>query len=203
MKKLIVAVLAFVLSCSLCYATSTETTTTFDHTILSQYEGYSYDKFEKQWDLYGAFSKKYSDAFIVVGIKAFGTKTTVDGIYFYAWFRDADNLQKIRTIEEIQFLADDTLITIPFKSGDTEDFSPITGEYAAILKTLYEAKEVTMRLCTEMYHYDFDASEYDLSRLLQACGIISRNNLAEYAKGSTWTNSWKSWRFSNPITIEE
>lgn len=203
MKKLIVAILTFVLSCSLSYATSTETTTAFDHTILNQYEGYSYDKFEKQWELYGAFAKEYSDAFIVVAIKAFGTKTTADGVYFYAWFRDGDNLNKIRTINEILILADDTLITLPMYAKDSADYSPITGDYAHVLKTIYEAKEVTIRLCTDMYNYDFDSTDYDMTALLNACGIISRNNLVQYAKDSSWANGWKTWRFNNPITIEE
>lgn len=124
----------------------TATPKPFDHTVLKNLTGYKYDKFEKSWSYYGAYSKEYSDAYVVIGIQASGT--TADGIvcHFYAWVRDENNYKPLKNIVGLMILADDNLIDCTMAVSDSSSVCMITPESEEALNYIANSKDLTFRL---------------------------------------------------------
>lgn len=125
---------------------ATATPKPFDHTVLKNLTGYEYDKFEKSWSYYGAYSKEYSDAYVVIGLQASGSSNGEIVCELYAWVRDEDNYKPIKNIEGIMILADDTLIDCKVIVGDSSSFCLFTSESEQALDLIGKAKTLTFRL---------------------------------------------------------
>ena len=74
-------------------------------------DGYSYDKFEKMWSLAGEYRIKAADGYISVALIALGDKESVQGVMLTAGVYKSDG-SIYGTIDKIEILADDTLISI-------------------------------------------------------------------------------------------
>ena len=103
MKKILSFILAGLLILSLavpCFAEGGE----FDYAAaLGDLEGYSFDKFDKQWKYYRAYTKSYSDAKVIIGMHAIGEKggSALYDVSLYVKILDLDGniLYEVKSID--------------------------------------------------------------------------------------------------------
>lgn len=126
MKRYISLLFAIVLCVSMVfgatYAEETpEGTKPFDLSVFESSDCYSYDKFDKKWDLCGAYLHQYSNATVVLGIDIWGYKNSVEAPpCIYAWIREANNKDVRHSITGLQFFVNDTLFSATrIMEGDT------------------------------------------------------------------------------------
>lgn len=173
----------------------------FDHTVLKKLPGYEYDKFEKYWSYYGACSKKYSDAYIVIGIQADEDTTYEGGVFcqLYCWFRDENNRNTLYDIDELMILADDTLITCQMKVGTNDSYVMITPESEEVLKLIAEAKSLTFRLCYGSRYTTIEPTAEDRREMQAVAKNMMKYNMIDYCDPAF--ANWSALQY--PITIEK
>lgn len=174
-------------------------TTEFDYTVLSELDGYSYDKFEKAWVYYGAYLKEYTDATLVIGIQADGEQNSVDDIVIYAWLRDEYNKEVYSDVSQLMILADDQLITCEMYIGETSSHTVIGPDSKDVLRLISEAQELAFKLTYKLGSITLEPSAEDVAELVAAAKNIYEYNLVDYI------SDWKSIEWiedAYPITIE-
>lgn len=174
-------------------------TTDFDYKVLSELDGYSYDKFEKSWSYYGAYLKEYSDATVVIGLQAWGNANGVDQIQIYAWVRDEDNKEVYSDVTQLMILADDQLITCEMYIGDTSSYTYVGPNSNDALRLIAEAREISFKLTSKLGSITLEPSAEDVAKLVAAA-----KNMYEYNLVDRISDLEKVKRVENkyPITIE-
>lgn len=197
MKRIITALLALLLlGTHACYAE----TVAFDHEILSNLDGYKYDKFEKSWSYYGAYLKEYSDATIVIGVDARGNKTSVEEISIYAWIRDEYNKETYSEVKEVMILADDHLITCPMIVLETQSGNMITPQSNEVLRLIAESEELAFKITFKTGSITLEPSAEDVAEFQTAAKNIYTYNLVSACKFDSETLELIERLY--PITIE-
>lgn len=157
----------------------------FDHTVLKNLAGYEYDKFDKTWDYYGAYVKEYSDAVVVIGIKAYNHS---DDDYLlceiYCWIRDENNRTVIDSVESLQILADDTLIDCSMLVGDTASSTMFTPTSEEALKYIGEAKSLMFKLNGKYTSTTLEPTAFEVRELQTAAKNIYKYHLPQYSDPS-------------------
>lgn len=179
-------------------------TTGFDYTVLSELDGYKYDKFEKEWKYYGTYHIKYSDATVVIGIQAYGYTSIVEGIDIYAYIRDKDNKESIEAVSQLKIVADDHLITCNMLIGDDASLTVVGPNSKDVLRLISEAKELSFKLTFKTDAFKIgsitlEPSAEDVAELVTAAKNMYEYNLVDYI--SDW--EYLEWIADDyPITIE-
>ncbi|MBQ2954732.1 MAG: hypothetical protein IJE07_14475 [Clostridia bacterium] len=196
MKKVITAVLILMgLCCSICFAESEP----FDYKVLSDFENYSYDKFEKKWTYHGAYVKEYADATVVIGVETAGDTSGVDAVMFYAWIRDEYNKDTLYVVKELMILADDTLITCTLMDNDTSSATVVTPVSVEALRMISEAKELAFKLSFSTGSITLEPSPEDIAEFVEAARVIYQYDLVSHV---TDTSIFEIVERLFPITIE-
>lgn len=154
----------------------------FDHKVLSSLPGYSYDKFEKSWTYFGAYSEEYSDAYIVIGLQADGTTDDSGEIEcsIYCWIRDENNRASIYDVQELMILADDTLIdcTLYVGEGGSETYFSPTSETA--LKYISEAKTLLFKMICKTSSFTLEPTAAEVKSFQTVAKNMYKYKLAHY-----------------------
>ena len=82
----------------------------FDHAgLLSNLEGYSYDKFDRNWKWYQAYVKNYTDATLIVGMQVLSSDNAehINEADFYIRFLDASQSAIYEPVTSVDFIIDD------------------------------------------------------------------------------------------------
>lgn len=174
-------------------------TTGFDHKVLSELDGYEYDKFEKTWSYYGAYLKEYTDATVVIGIRAFGDASGVDQIQIYAWIRDEYNKEVYSDVSQLMILADDQLITCEMSVGENQSATIIGPASKDVLRIIGEAQELAFKLTFKTGSVTLEPSAEDVAELVSAAKNVYKYNLVDFISD---LESVELIEALYPITIE-
>lgn len=142
MKRFLSMLMTLVLLCG-CFAMAE--VKTFDYKVLEGLDGYSYDKFEKMWSLAGEYRIKAADGYISVALIALGDKESVQGVMLTAGVYKSDG-SIYGTIDKIEILADDTLISIKMMPLEGQQARLLTDTSAEALRLISEAKEISFKI---------------------------------------------------------
>lgn len=198
MKRFLLVLLASMLFlANFAFAETTETD--FDYKVLSELDGYSYDKFEKRWDYYGAYLKEYSDATVVIGLQAWGDANSVDYVQVYAWIRDEDNKEVYSDVTQLMILADDQLITCKMRILEASSVTFIGADSKEVLRLIGEAKELSFKLSFKTGSITLEPSAEDVAELVAAAKNMYDFNLVTYATKSDLIEWYEN---EYPVTLE-
>ena len=176
MRRILAVSLTLVLAVVLLLPANASSLGAFNLSVYEKLPGYTYDKFDKTWSYYKAWSKEYSNAYVVIGLQAEGTSTGVNGVSLYAWIRDASNYNVLRAITSIDILVGDTLYSCSVYEGDTSS-STFLGEKAKpMIEAMSKANSISIRLNTKTgsMKYDIEGTEYSTG--LGAAAKTFQNN---------------------------
>ena len=146
------------------------------------FPGYRYDKFEKKWIANATYTKKYSDAELVLGMTITGDKKNVTGpVMLYGWVRDKKNNEGLYQVIEVNLLIDETVITFENLAGDKDNWTaPIDSENGMVFaKKLSNAKSVSLKYKFKTGSISLDLSKKDF------------NELKEFSKSLVSINPWQ------------
>lgn len=198
MKRFFLILLSAMLLLSTCAFADTEIPK-FDSSVLADHDGYSYDKFEKTWEYYGAYHKKYTNATVVIGITTYGDANSVSHVEIYAWIRDQYNKEIYSDVSQLMILADDQLITCAMYAGDTSSFTAIDSSTNEVLRLIGEAEELSFKLTYKTGSLTLEPSAEDVAELVAAAKTMYDNNLVAY---TTELDVVELLTTLYPITIE-
>lgn len=181
----------------------------FDFTVYENAENYSYDKFEKTWDIYAAYSKKYSDARVVFGLKVWGdTKSVRTPPYIYVWIREANNRDVKFKISGLQIIANDTVFSAKSIIIDESDsymyLDSITGK--ALLNAIIEGDELAFKMLYSTGSLVEEITGYDYLSIKHLAQLIVDNDAWAYVLDSDGNDLtvYDKWIEKNyPIEIIE
>ncbi len=171
---------------------------TFDHTVFKNFNGYSYDKFDKTWSYYGAYLEQYTDATVVIGLQAENSKEGAMMIKLYSWIRDAKNIDTLFNVKQLYILADDTLITCELADVGNFSMTLISPNNVDVLKLLAEADEIAFKIYHSKGNTTLEPTKQEIADFAAAAKRIYESNMASYLGTST---DWFSENY--PIVIEE
>ena len=204
MKKSVIVLLVLVLTFGF-FNVRAETTEDIVWTEVLEEDGvnFSYDKFDKQWEYYGAYVKKYSDATFVWGIQVVGernSKSKISGIYVYSWVRDEYNRESIYKIESMKVLIGDKIFTLPMQVGENSSYVWIAREDAdrQFLVELMSAKEVSIKLDLGSNTFSMDLPGEDIEDIKTVARDIIKFRMFDYCDEEVMQN----WHDSYPLTVE-
>lgn len=157
----------------------------FDYTVLQNFNGYNYDKFEKQWSYYAGYDKEYSDADILIAIKLFGEHggNNLEEVDLYAKVIDKQG-NNIKTVQSLSFLIDDTMYSInkmPTPDGTMAGCTFLYDSGYELVKALADGKEVSIKLS----YYDggstiLDLTYSDFADMQELCKNVVKYNIWDY-----------------------
>lgn len=142
MKRFLAVLMLVVMMCG-CVGLAEEQK--FDYTVLEKLDGYNYDKFEKMWSLAGEYRIKAADGYISVTLIALGDKESVQGVMLTAGVYKSDG-SIYGTIDKIEILADDTLISIKMMPLEGQQARLLTDTSTETLRLISEAKEISFKI---------------------------------------------------------
>ena len=180
MKRFLAVLMLVVMMCG-CVGLAEEQK--FDYTVLEKLDGYNYDKFEKMWSLAGEYRIKAADGYISVTLIALGDKESVQGVMLTAGVYKSDG-SIYGTIDKIEILADDTLISIKMMPLEGQQARLLTDTSAEALRLISEAKEIS----------DF---------VQAAKAIIENNMLSLSTNAGIDSEAIEKFEETYPITIEK
>ncbi len=137
MKRFTALLLCLVLLCGiapLAFAADSDGQV-FDYKkILSKREGYNYDKFEKTWSWYKAYTREYSDATVVIGMEAWGEDGGPNPDYMEMYVKVLDEKgNKLWTVESTEFLLNDDVYSYKSMLQGNDTSSVALGENGVLL----------------------------------------------------------------------
>lgn len=162
---------------------------TFDYSVLKNLDGYDYDAFDKQWSFYRAYTKKYSDAYLVIGLQAWGVAGSgnVEEVQLYVKCLDNSGDKK-DTFYQFQFLIDDKLYAtsgIPIH-GTTSDYVILYDNGYEFVKAIANASSVSVKLSSlkGSLTIELDKAQF-ASSLKDWCSIMIENSAWDYYEPSS------------------
>lgn len=173
--------------------------TGFDYKVLSELDGYEYDKFDKTWLYYCAYRQEYTNATVVIGIQALGNASSVEHIDIYAWIRDEYNKEVFRDVTQLMILADDQLITCNMYVSKTQSGTYIGPASKDVLRIIGEAQELSFKLIFKTGSITLDPSAEDVAELVSAAKNIYKYNLVDFISDLKFIELIEK---EYPITIE-
>ena len=197
MKRILVLLAVLIIVCTnTCFAEVAQ----FDNKVLSELDGYSYDKFEKSWTYYGAYLMQYTDATVVIGVQASGNNEYLEPVYIYAWVRDVNNVKVYSVVKKLMILADDTLITCSMMEFDASSGAFITSSTNEVLNIIGNAKEISFKVVLESGSVTLEPSAEEVKDFITAANVIYTNNIASYVQFDDATLKYLEETY--PITVE-
>lgn len=200
MKRMLSVLLVLVLLCgSLAIAEQGK----FDHTTLSELEGYEYDKFDKMWVYSGSYIKKYSDATVRLCLEAIGDDENVLMVLLDTKAIKTDG-ESYSVVNEVQFLTDDALITCEMLPTEGEQYAIITLSDVEMLKIISEADSLSIRIKMEAGTITLEPTNEEMQEFIQVATTIYEKNVVEYSTNGGFDESTMELVKANfPITIEK
>lgn len=153
--------------------------------VLGNRDGYSYDKFEKRWEYYRAYVEKYSDARVVIGIKAWGEDggSNLDYTEMYVKVMDTNGKQ-LHEVESIDFLIGDDMYSYESMWQGDNCSSVVLGEQGLLfIKAMAECEpeDVTIRIGLDSGSLTIDPKNSELKDTLRKfCRVYVKNNIWDY-----------------------
>ena len=177
---------------------------TFDYKVLEGLDGYSYDKFEKMWSLAGEYRIKAADGYISVALIALGDKESVQGVMLTAGVYKSDG-SIYGTIDKIEILADDTLISIKMMPLEGQQARLLTDTSAEALRLISEAKEISFKIALKNAGSGtFDPTADEIADFVQAAKAIIENNMLSLSTNAGIdSEAIEKFEETYPITIEK
>lgn len=174
MKRFLAVLMLVVMMCG-CVGLAEEQK--FDYTVLEKLDGYNYDKFEKMWSLAGEYRIKAADGYISVTLIALGDKESVQGVMLTAGVYKSDG-SIYGTIDKIEILADDTLISIKMMPLEGQQARLLTDTSTETLRLISEAKEISFKIALKNAGSGtFDPTADEIADFVQAAKAIIENNM--------------------------
>ena len=181
----------------------------YDWTVYENAPGYSYDKFEKKWEIYATYKKQYSDANLVFGLMLGGGKESVYGPpALYGWIRDKKNTEGLYQITSVNVLIDDTLVTFKTLVGDKEQWNVLIDSENGMIfaKKLSNAKSISIRYKYKTGTISVDLEEKDIDRFRNFGKLLVENDPWQFIhneKGYTKAVYDKAIKERWPMEIDE
>ena len=200
MKRFLSMLMMLVLLCG-CFAMAEEKT--FDYKVLEGLDGYSYDKFAKMWSYEGEYRKNYTDGCISIKLGAGGDKESVQGVMLTAGAYKSDG-STFATIDKVDILADDTLISVKLLSLKGQEVKLLTIANVEALRIISEAKEISFKISTEYGSYFvLEPTEDEIADFIQAAKVIIENDLLSFATNEGMDSQQiEKLEETYPLTIE-
>lgn len=201
MKRFLSMLMTLVLLCG-CFAMAE--VKTFDYKVLEGLDGYSYDKFEKMWSLAGEYRIKAADGYISVALIALGDKESVQGVMLTAGVYKSDG-SIYGTIDKIEILADDTLISIKMMPLEGQQARLLTDTSAEAPRLISEAKEISFKIALKNAGSGtFDPTADEIADFVQAAKAIIENNMLSLSTNAGIdSEAIEKFEETYPITIEK
>lgn len=176
----------------------------FDYTVLEKLDGYNYDKFEKMWSLAGEYRIKAADGYISTTLIALGDKESVQGVMLTAGVYKSDG-SLYSTIDKIEILADDTLISIKMMPLEEQQARLLTDTSVEALRLISEAKEISFKITLKNAGSGtFDPTEDEIANFVQAAkAIVDNNMLSLSTNAGIDSEAIEKFEETYPITIEK
>ena len=200
MKRFLSMLMTLVLLCG-CFAMAE--VKTFDYKVLEGLDGYSYDKFEKMWSLAGEYRIKAADGYISVALIALGDKESVQGVMLTAGVYKSDG-SIYGTIDKIEILADDTLISIKMMPLEGQQARLLTDTSAEALRLISEAKEISFKVKMKLGSITLEPTMEDLADFITVIKTICEYNILSYSTNFGYdTATIQILEEKFPITVEK
>ena len=205
MNKL-VCIIVLIFICSLFIPSFAETSPapqTFDYKVFENLKGYSYDVFDKEWKYFGAYTKMYTDAFLVLGIYAAGPKEGVNDIQLYFWIRDQKNEEVTYPIKAIDIMIDDVIYSYSSVISTNTGSCVVLGENSKqLVEAISKANSMTVRFKLSMNNFTLELDKNDIHDLATAAKNLIEYNVWDYiTKESVFT--FKLAEALCPFTISD
>lgn len=202
MKRMLSVLLVLVLVL-LCGSLATAEQGKFDHTTLSELEGYEYDKFDKMWTYSGHYIKKYSDATVRLSLSAIGDNENVLMVSL-GTKAVKTNGESYSVVSEVQFLTDDALVTCEMMPVEGEQYAIITLSDVEMLKIISEADSISIRIKMGAGTITLEPTNEELQEFIQVATTICEKNLIAYSTNLGYDeSSMELVKAMYPITIEK
>ena len=175
MKRFVTIAVCMIIVCGI---VTTSLADGVDKSMFEKMDGYSYDKFNKTWSYYQAYSHQYSDASVVVGIELDGGDVEQMPPYVYCWIRDEKNSSILYEVNKLMFLIGDDLYTFETLLPSDSSSSALLGEEAKdFLQALSNGNSMTIRLVYKTGNTDEEvlSSEYKKTFKVAAKAILDSN----------------------------
>ena len=129
-KRMIALLLCFVTILAIAPMSFAANQDEFDYKkVLSKRSGYSYDKFDKYWTWYKAYSREYSDATVVVGLQAYGESGGSNPEYMTLYAKVMNKKgNKMMTVSALDFVLDDDVYSYKAMQEGDNSSSVMLGE---------------------------------------------------------------------------
>lgn len=201
MKRFLAVLMLVVMMCG-CVGLAEEQK--FDYTVLEKLDGYNYDKFEKMWSLAGEYRIKAADGYISTTLIALGDKESVQGVMLTAGVYKSDG-SLYSTIDKIEILADDTLISIKMMPLEEQQARLLTDTSVEALRLISEAKEISFKITLKNAGSGtFDPTEDEIANFVQAAKAIVENNMLSLSTNAGIdSEAIEKFEETYPITIEK
>lgn len=201
MKRFLAMLMLVVMMCG-CVGLAEEQK--FDYTVLEKLDGYNYDKFEKMWSLAGEYRIKAADGYISTTLIALGDKESVQGVMLTAGVYKSDG-SLYSTIDKIEILADDTLISIKMMPLEEQQARLLTDTSVEALRLISEAKEISFKITLKNAGSGtFDPTEDEIANFVQAAKAIVENNMLSLSTNAGIdSEAIEKFEETYPITIEK
>ena len=201
MKRFLAVLMLVVMMCG-CVGLAEEQK--FDYTVLEKLDGYNYDKFEKMWSLAGEYRIKAADGYISVTLIALGDKESVQGVMLTAGVYKSDG-SLYSTIDKIEILADDTLISIKMMPLEGQQARLLTDTSVEALRLISEAKEISFKIALKNAGSGtFDPTADEIANFVQAAkAIVDNNMLSLSTNAGIDSEAIEKFEETYPITIEK
>lgn len=153
----------------------------FDPSFFTGKSGYEYDKFNKSWSYYKAYSKQYSDACVVIGINCMGDTDGVES-HFYCWIRDAQNRTVLDSVNEIWVMVGNDVYHMSYVyEGQTDSTFMLGPNAKEMIKAMSTASSVIIRLGFKRGHLDFEISGTEYANgLKEAASNIYKSGILDF-----------------------
>lgn len=161
----------------------------FDSSFFKGKSGYEYDKFDKSWSYFKAFSKQYRDAYVVIGLNC-SEENNEYLSNFYCWIRDAQNRTVLDSVNEIWIMVGDDIYHMGYVyEGETSSSFFMGPNAKEMIKAMSLASSVTIRLGIERGNMDFEIKGTEYSTTLkEAASNINKSGILDYC-GNDFINS--------------
>ena len=199
MKRTISLILVVIFLCSFSpYSFADEKEFDFK-SALGDRDGYEYDKFDKAWSYYGAYSKKFDDARIVVGIQTMSNSGESGPAFTTLYVKIMDTKgDKLYDAESIDFLIGEDIYSYEtMLQMDTESAVILAEDGQLLIKAIKksDAADVAIRIGIKnkgsITLDDLDSSEYN--ELKEFCRVYIKYNLWDYHTDKDSSNLYESY----------
>ena len=173
---------------------------------ISDYENapnYDYDKFDKEWSCYGAYSKEYNDAYVVIGLECFGTANGVNCVELYCWVRDENNKNVLYDVQSIDILIGDMLYSFDDMYVDETSSWVLLGEDSKpLIEAMASTDAADIRLSYKTGSLTYELSGNDYSTTLKPIAeILKKNNTIDFSLMGESAETVRICEELFPITI--